>query len=677
MIVDLLHVFLAALIFVVVMAGAVYWLCSATGFFDFSREEPLVRLSLVVVLSIALVPETFYLLARAGGFPALYSLLGLSIAASFLFCIRDSRRQPANLSESVPRKKLLFFCVIFLLIMAASLIDLSWGHHVYFSTVAYDWTGRVAITQAVTDSGVPPVNPSFYPGHALPLFYYYFWFLVCSVCERLSFGLVDSRQVLIAGSFYAALGLIAIVCVFSRYGNGGKDKQFGRRWRIGALLLLVTGLDIVPWALRNLLAALVHHGYKLTEIESWNSQVTAWTGAVLWVPNHIAGFVAAAFVLLMVEYAAQVRPRQVWLITLLCGITIPAVFGMSVWIGLMLVLILAVWFFFAIWRKWFRDGWIVAVAGIVSGILFLPYYLDLTAARHTHDRAIRLEVRHFLPLEDIFRGLHMSNPVLAGIAYLLVLPLNYFLELGFFAVIGVLAFRKFRVSGQVSREQWLRIITLAVSVVVCTFVRSNLQNNDLGWRCFMYAQMVLLLWGIDFVVNGWLTWRTNIGRLLLITLVLGVMGSAADLLMLRFSSVVADAFTPRGQIAESVRNYEERQAYRVIDARYPKTLFVQHNPLIELDYYNSLFGLRPVEVADENYAFLYGIDRAWANAYVHRIAQPFLHDMPDGIRGFCAANGIVALDVRDTDPVWQDRNSWVWRLKPIFANDVTRVFDCR
>jgi hypothetical protein len=193
----------------------------------------------------------------------------------------------------------------------------------------------------------------------------------------------------------------------------------------------------------------------------------------------------------------------------------------------------------------------------------------------------------------------------------------------------------------------------------------------------MYAQMVLLLWGIDFIVNGWLTWKTNIGRLLIVTLVLGVMGSAADSLMLRFSSVVADELTPHGQIAESVRNYEERQAYHVIDARYPKTLFVQHNPLIELDYYNSLFGLRPVEVADENYAFLYGIDRGWANAYVHRIAQPFLHDMPAGIRGFCAANGIAALDVRDTDPVWHDPNSWVWRLKPVFANDVTRVFDCR
>jgi hypothetical protein len=677
MIVDLLHVFLAALIFVIFMAGSIYWLCSTTDLFEFSQQESLVRLSLVAVLSIALTPEIFYLLARAGGFFVLYVFLGASIAASFFFWIRDWRGRPASPGESVPRRKLLFFCVIFLLVMAASLIDLSWGQHVYFSTVAYDWTGRVAITQAVTDSGVPPVNPSFYPGHALPLFYYYFWFLVSSVCERLSFGLVDSRQALIAGSFYAALGLIAIVCLFARYGNGGKDTQFGRRWRIGALLLLVTGLDIIPWALRNLLAAFVHHGYKLTEIETWNSQVTAWTGAVLWVPNHIAGFVGAAFVLLMVEYAVRLRPRQSWLVAVLCGIAIPAVFGMSVWIGLMLVLILAVWFFFALWHKWFRDVWIVALAGIISGILFLPYYLDLTAARHTHDRAIRFEVRHFLPLEDIFRGLHVSNSVLTSLAYLAVLPLNYFLELGFFAVIGVLAFRKFRTSGEVSREQWLRIITLAASIIVCTFVRSNLQNNDLGWRCFMYAQMILLLWGIDFIVNGWLTWKTNTGRLLLVTLILGVMGSAADFLMLRFSSVVADQFTPRGQIAESVRNYEERQAYRAIDARYPKTLFVQHNPLIELDYYNSLFGLRPVEVADENYAFLYGIDRSWANSYVHRIARPFLHDMPDGIRGFCAANGIAALDVRDTDPIWHDPNSWVWRLKPVFANDVTRVFDCR
>jgi len=44
---------------------------------------------------------------------------------------------------------------------------------------------------------------------------------------------------------------------------------------------------------------------------------------------------------------------------------------------------------------------------------------------------------------------------------------------------------------------------LTTSVVICTFVRSSvISYNDLGWRGFMIAQFVLILWSVEF----WPTW---------------------------------------------------------------------------------------------------------------------------------------------------------------------------
>jgi hypothetical protein len=33
--------------------------------------------------------------------------------------------------------------------------------------------------------------------------------------------------------------------------------------------------------------------------------------------------------------------------------------------------------------------------------------------------------------------------------------------------------------------------------------------------------------------------------------------------------------------------------------------------------------------------------------------------------------------VKDTDAVWAARDSWVWREKPLFSNELVRVLGCR
>jgi hypothetical protein len=43
----------------------------------------------------------------------------------------------------------------------------------------------------------------------------------------------------------------------------------------------------------------------------------------------------------------------------------------------------------------------------------------------------------------------------------------------------------------------------------------------------------------------------------------------------------------------------------------------------------------------------------------------------------CAAMPIDILVAKDYDPPWANRESWVWRARPVFANEYVRMFSCR
>ncbi len=46
-------------------------------------------------------------------------------------------------------------------------------------------------------------------------------------------------------------------------------------------------------------------------------------------------------------------------------------------------------------------------------------------------------------------------------------------------------------------------------------------------------------------------------------------------------------------------------------------------------------------------------------------------------RSVCGAYRIHYLVANVYDPVWNDRNSWVWTLKPVVADQEFRALDCR
>jgi hypothetical protein len=49
---------------------------------------------------------------------------------------------------------------------------------------------------------------------------------------------------------------------------------------------------------------------------------------------------------------------------------------------------------------------------------------------------------------------------------------------------------------------------------------------------------------------------------------------------------------------------------------------------------------------------------------------------PDEVDRACADLSISAILVKDTDPVWANRESWVWQRPPIVANRFMRAISC-
>ena len=282
----------------------------------------------------------------------------------------------------------------------------------------------------------------------------------------------------------------------------------------------------------------------------------------------------------------------------------------------------------------------------------------------------------------------------------LTLPLNYFLELGLFFVVAVMQWRRMRNSQSFFRHKDLcGLVMAATSVVICSFLRSSvIAKNDLGWRGFLVAQFVLLIWAAEFWDEGVLVSKQSAvrvrprfispddrRRLMALLLVLGVTGSLYEVFMTRFYFVTLDkhqktrnALLAGERLGE--RTYELRQVYQSLDKILPESAVVQHNPNAEPgDAFYGLYADRQAAAETSACGVVFGGDPALCSAIIGPIYDLFeMRGAVDAGRvdEICRDLSIDALVVKDTDKVWADKNSWVWKKQPDLANDSARVFLC-
>lgn len=657
------------------------WLLNLMGFRRHSRPE---QVLMSIAFSLALCPIITYWLERFASITAVWGFYAAAGAGSVVL-LGSRLRTP----RGTWREPLLVFAIMggWSVLGLFVLTDIQVGDRLYFPSAAYDYTIRAAFTSAITRTGVPPSNPLFFPGHAVSLHYHYFWLIICSLLNRIGAPAIGARQAVIAGSLWSGVALIGMIPLYLRFFATGAPSALWRRSLLGIGLLAVTGLDILPTVL------LASAGAVYPSIEWWNTGAMAWVGAALWVPHHPAALIAClmGFLILWDASVNQSATRDCLLGAVVAGLAFATAAGTSIYVALVFAVFLASWLLLHLIQRKIRDVLYLAISGVASLAFTAPFLMELRSA-NAGGSFVEFAVRRF-PISALFlppswRGSWVD------LQSLLLLPLNYFLEFGFFFAIAILWCAKHRVLRQpLKGEQWAGLLMVASSVLVCTFLRSSsIASNELGIRGLLVAEFMLLIWAVE-IMEDWGKrgeepatpgMRSN-KKLLKVLLVLGVAGSVYEIGIARTYGILVDhgtlqysMFSPDRQLGK--RTYALRQAYDQLRAISPRDAVVQHDPKASFgDVFHGLYAERQSAASGILCGATFGGDGKLCPQVIIPINEIF--DKPEAfdpaaVNALCRKLAINYLVVKDTDRAWHDNSGWAFRSVPVLANQFARIYAC-
>jgi len=652
----------------------------ATDLLEFRRRSLPTQMALGLLLSISCLPILVYLLARGGTFHAVWAFFGLIWLISLVVLFRYRTAFLEAVRQLFTRYRgVVLFIVLFLI--AGALFEVDWitSKQVRPNLTTMDQTAHVAITDAITRTGVPPVNPFIYPGHPVKLFYYYGWYLICSLADQLGGALVTARAAVQAGKIYEALSIVALVVAYVEI-LGQKLLPGIRKIRttVAVGLLLVTGLDLLPWMFLYLVNKLRHKDISwLMSLEWWNESVPAWVGQMLMSPHHAAGLVMCMTALLLLADMWD-QPARKALLIVLAALAFASAATTSVYVTMACAAGLFLWMAVAAMRGWWADIFRYAAAGILALVLFVPVAREYAAASTTHGLPIAVTVRAFSPtdvwLPTLKPSLAPHHQLLFALR-VLALPVNYLLELGFFAVAAVLFWMWRRSTGQpLSKTEWLFACQCIGSLLLCTFFKSTVRWNDLGMRGFLVAQFVLLLWSIPIAEAILQRGETLVssGRLLRWPVVV------AFCLALGFAGSIFEIYNLRAHFQGPVgpTTLAAYEAYEWIDHNTRTNIVVLYNPDEDQDYYNALYGHRQAISDGKQYSFLYGGISPDKTSVLQDGIDVFAKgESFDKVEGTAGRYHVGVIVVLSTDPAWNDPSSWVWKTQPVFQTPDSRVYE--
>ncbi len=674
---DLIGFTLAFFLFPLVIVIPGYVISSVFDLFDFKLRQSIVKLGIGLLISFAVSPIIFNLtssLVSAG-----FSLITIGGFAMAFLVILAREKDKFNLQMNPIAKTILWIGVGWVVFVAFSLVDLHWKDRLYFSVVSFDQTSRVSVIDAMTRSGVPPVNPSYYPGTpTLLTFLYYFWYILASLIEILGGNFVDARAALNASSAWSGLGLMAAIAFYLRVRNANFGAAIWRSARIGISLLAVSGLDILPTVIIMLAVRRIYG-----TVEGWNlqMQIPTWVSSILWAPHHIAAMVAClAAIMLALSARDKPTPRKFTLLSI-AGMAFASSFGLSIWVTFLFGVFWGIWIVVLFIQKAERSLIVCMVfSGGVALILAGSFILGLLQTEGdggAGQSTVIFDVRTLYLLE----GFVVDWPPMArSLLMLALLPLNYFLELGFFLAAGYYWLKMKNRSAISSNPFYLaEIILMTVVLLIGSTLRSTIANNDLGWRVWLPGQFILLIWGVDVI--GLLFSRPNASssptvgtakqkNLALTLIVIGVLTSSVDAIFLRVT------WPLRVGEEEGRQGYSARLTYDFLRDHVPADVITQNNPLALVDRPSGLYGTHQMVISDRT---IYGVSITTYNKLAGELGFLFTSENFTGWKSIddaCQKYSIDILIFNITDPVWNSFSLLKTQRPVLYENDHYSLFAC-
>ena len=664
---DLLALTWAFILFPLVILIPGYVIGRLTNVFGFKTETHSFHLALL--LSLVICPWALYIFQRFIGMEAVWAFFIASWIVAIVLLVPKARK--IRLKEYINSStllKLTYFALAFLFV-SFMLIDMENNGRLIRPLMTHDYVKHVAVSDAISRTGIPPVNPSFHPVESIQLFYYYFWFLLCSAIDLIGGTWINARAAVLGSILWCFVLLVSITRVYVielvRAGMKGL-KSSEAKW--GYLLLLITGLDFLPILLKGYHISM-SGGRILPDVLWWNEIIASWSSAVLWVPHHVGAFICCLVAFLAVIRRPENSPVRLEPSLILASIALSASLGMSIWVTIVASWVLATWFLFAIYKGWKQEVLYLLCLGILSILISLPFILDIQQSNNLDTFPLAFHVRPFYYLDVLLADM---NPWFGFFLNFLLLPINYFFELGFF-LLGAWMYWTYRKKQKtpLNKAEFFILHVMWSSLFFCTFFRANIINNDLGWRGFMFVQFVLLIYSIPLLKK--LCSRPTVASPSLPPTLKNIAIIAIFLSML---TMVTEIYVRRAYPwgPNHSKTVSIRAAHEWADYHLEQDAIIQHNPDEYIEYFHALYGNRQVIVSDYLYGRLYGINDAMFDSTYKDMVMLFQKDAsPDTNVATAYRYGIDAILLKNSDPAWNDPNHWTKDLPVVFENNCCRI----
>jgi hypothetical protein len=600
--------------------------------------------------------------------------------------------QPKFERDANHQKTALIFALLWVVFSFLLLLDLQVGNKLYFSTVSYDTTSRIAVINAITRTGIPPINPGYFPGHTEQLtFLYFYWYIPESLVDQLGGNLINSRQAMLAGITWTGLCLMATAALYLRIRNRDAKTAWSKPL-IGIQLLLVSGVDFIPVVILAITARkIIGHMMFNGQVESWNMPIVSWLNAVTWVPNHVAAVIQCVTAMLAILSVYEGTKKQRLAAGVLAAVAFASALGTSVWVTLVFVVVWVIWAFSLLRSKISRVlFWVMGFSSLVGAALSIPFVMGLIKSGGTSasNFPISFFIRPFILSTLLF------PEKVQPFTDLVSLPLNYFLELGFFFVLGLFWFRHRKAyENKNSHFQTAEIILLATVAIMLSFMHSTLiETNILGIRPWLLGQFVLVIWATD-VIQGWLGsnppnfssffkvigYKPRIGPTIQILLLIGLLTTGLEAFSTRMWPFLVDwnvagfpnDLSPDRNLGN--RTYDARMAYDFVN-KLPTNTVAQYNPDVVLDRPSGLYGTVQFAISDRTN---YGVPQDIYNAMKSGISNIFENENSwTSIDQSCNNYFINTLVVNDLDPLWKQLPTLEMERKALYQNGYYAIFHC-